>query len=53
MQLIREIRNIDSDKIIIKVPGEFRRRRVEILVLPLHESEEDETRLEDDPGKKI
>lgn len=37
MELIREIRDIDSDKIIINVPKEFRKRRVEILVLPLEE----------------
>ena len=41
MELIREIRNIDSDKIIIEVPKDFRKRRVEILVLPLEESEEE------------
>ena len=37
MELIREVRDIDSDKIIINVPKEFRKRRVEILVLPLEE----------------
>ena len=35
MELIREIRNIDSDTIVINVPKEFRKKRVEILVLPL------------------
>lgn len=47
MELIREIRDIDSDKIIIKVPKEFRKKRVEILVLPLEKSEKEETISED------
>ncbi len=47
MELIREIRDIDSDKIIIKVPKEFRKKRVEILVLPLDKSEKEETLSED------
>lgn len=52
MELIREIRNIDSDKIIIEVPKDFRKRRVEILVLPLEESEE-ETCAEDSENENL
>ena len=47
MELIREIREIDSDKIIITVPKEFRKRRVEILVLPLEEEKKKKTGSED------
>jgi hypothetical protein len=35
MQIIREVRKINSDRIEIAVPKEFREREVEILVLPL------------------
>jgi hypothetical protein len=42
MNLIREIRHIDSDKIIIKIPKEFRKKRVEILLFPLEQSEQQE-----------
>ena len=41
MEIIREIRDIDSDKIIIKVPKEFKKKRVEILVLPFQDAAED------------
>jgi hypothetical protein len=47
MEIIREIRNIDSDKITIKVPKEFRKKRVEILVFPIETSGKEETVLED------
>ena len=47
MEIIREIRDIDSDKITIKVPKEFRKKRVEILVLPIETSEKEETVSED------
>ncbi|NIM11579.1 MAG: hypothetical protein GTO45_05750 [Candidatus Aminicenantes bacterium] len=49
MDIIREIRDIDSDKIIINVPKRFRSRKVEILVLPLEKfgDEEGETISED------
>ena len=39
MEIIREIRDIDSDKITIKMPKEFRKKRVEILVFPIEKSE--------------
>jgi len=42
MEIIREIRDIESDKIIIKVPKEFKRKRVEILVLPFQEAAKEE-----------
>lgn len=35
MQIIREVRTIQSDRIEIVVPREFREKEVEILVLPL------------------
>ena len=47
MEIIREIRNIDSDKITIKVPKEFRKKKVEILVFPIETSEKQETVSED------
>ena len=47
MEIVREIRNIDSDKITIKVPKEFRKKRVEILVFPIDTSEKEETASED------
>jgi len=40
MEVIREIRDLDSDKIIIKIPKEFKKKRVEILVLPFEKTEE-------------
>jgi hypothetical protein len=40
MQIIREIRKIDSDRIEIAVPKEFREKEVEILVFPLQNSKE-------------
>lgn len=42
MEVIREIRDLDSDKIIIKIPKEFKKKRVEILVLPFETTEENE-----------
>jgi hypothetical protein len=39
MEMIRENRDIDSDKITIKVPKEFRKKRVEILVFPIEKLE--------------
>ncbi len=47
MQLIREIRNIDADKIIIKIPKGFRKKRVEILMFPLEQSEQKEAGAEE------
>jgi hypothetical protein len=38
MEIVREFRNIDSDKITIKVPKEFKKKRVEILVFPIETS---------------
>lgn len=43
MELIREIRDIESDKIIINIPKELRKRRVEILVLPLEKLKKKKT----------
>lgn len=40
MQIIREVRTIHSDRIEIAVPGEFREKEVEILVLPLERFKE-------------
>jgi hypothetical protein len=47
MKIIREFRNIDSDKITIKVPKELWKKRVEILVFPIETSEKGETVSED------
>ncbi len=46
MDIIREFRNIDSDKITIKVPKEFRKKRVEILVFPIETSVKEKNRTE-------
>ena len=37
MEAIREIREIDSDKLLIDIPERFRKRKVEIIVLPIDE----------------
>ncbi len=37
MEAIREIREIDSDKLLIDIPARFRKRKVEIIVLPIDE----------------
>ncbi len=37
MELVREIRDIDSDEITINVPEGFRRKRVEIIMFPIKE----------------
>lgn len=43
MQVIREIKEIDSDKIVIDVPEEFRESKVEVIIAPVNE----------DAGKKF
>jgi hypothetical protein len=35
MQVIREIREVDSDRIIIDVPREYRKSKVEVIIAPL------------------
>jgi hypothetical protein len=37
MEAIREIREIDSDKLLIEIPERFMKRKVEIIVLPIDE----------------
>jgi hypothetical protein len=37
MEAIREIREIDSDELVIKLPDEFKEKKVEIIILPLEE----------------
>jgi hypothetical protein len=41
MQIVREVREINSDEIIIKIPGKFRERKVEIIVSSVEEPEQD------------
>jgi hypothetical protein len=36
MEVIREIRETDSDKLVIDVPEEFRDRKVEITIVPVN-----------------
>ncbi|MCP4155507.1 MAG: hypothetical protein GY757_47730 [bacterium] len=38
MRLIREIREIDSESISVRIPQEFRKKKVEILLFPLEQS---------------
>lgn len=35
MDVIREIREIESDSVVIHVPKEFRKKKVEIIILPM------------------
>jgi hypothetical protein len=42
MAVIREIRDIDSDRIVIELPEAFRKKRVEILVFPLEGGEKED-----------
>lgn len=39
MQVIREIREINSDKIVIDVPEEFRKSKVEVIIFPMAKKE--------------
>ncbi len=41
MNVIREIRKVDTDTIEIKLPEDFRERELEIIVFPLEEREQD------------
>ncbi|MGD2088309.1 MAG: hypothetical protein PVH61_19175 [Candidatus Aminicenantes bacterium] len=36
MEVFREIRQTDSDKLVIDVPEEFRDRKVEITIVPVN-----------------
>lgn len=38
MNVIREIREVDTETIEIKLPEDFRERKLEIIVFPLEES---------------
>jgi hypothetical protein len=35
MQVIREIKEINADKIVIDVPREFRKSKVEVIIVPV------------------
>lgn len=41
MELIREIRELDSDTIILRIPGKFRKKKVEIVVSSIEKSGKD------------
>jgi hypothetical protein len=41
MQIVREVREINSGEIIIKIPEKFREQRVEIIVSSVEESDQD------------
>jgi hypothetical protein len=43
MELIREIRELDSDTIILRVPKKFRKRKVEIVVSSIEKSGKDQS----------
>ncbi len=45
MKVLREIREVKSDSIEIKLPEEFREKTLEIIVFPLEETKKK-------PGKK-
>jgi hypothetical protein len=40
MEAIREIREVTSDTVSVKIPEAFRKRRIEIIILPLEQSAE-------------
>ncbi len=35
MQMYREIRKIESDELVISIPKKFRKKRVEVIILPV------------------
>ena len=53
MELFREIRDLESDSLIINIPKEFRKKRVEILVFPLEKSEIKEIPSEDSETEEL
>ncbi|MCP5053070.1 MAG: hypothetical protein GY940_38240 [bacterium] len=40
MQIIREIREIDSEELVIRIPREFRKKTVEVIILPINNKSE-------------
>jgi len=40
MEAIREIREIDSNQVVIDIPDEFKKRTVEIIVTPIDDTVE-------------
>ena len=53
MDVIREVRDLDSDKIIIRVPKEFKKRKVEILVIPFEITGQEETCPDDSKDEEL
>ncbi len=41
MEMFREIRRIESEKIVINVPKTFRKKQVEIIIFPLAKETEE------------
>lgn len=46
MQAIREIRQADSDTVTVRIPEEFREKKIEIIVLPYIDSVPENRRAE-------
>jgi len=44
MEAIREIREIDSNQVVIDIPDEFKKRTVEIIVTPIDDTIEKKTK---------
>ena len=47
MQPLKEVRHVDSDTLVIKIPEEYRRRKLQVIVYPINDEEntcETETR---------
>jgi hypothetical protein len=40
MEMIREVREIDAEELVIHIPEEFRKRKVEVIILPLDKKTE-------------
>ncbi len=42
MEAIRQVWDIESDKLTINIPKQFRRKKVEVIILPIEQSENKE-----------
>ena len=40
MQMIREVMQIESEELVIQIPRELRKRKVEVIILPLNRKDE-------------
>jgi len=52
MQAIRQIWDIESDKLIIDIPRQFRKQKVEVIILPFDRSNDQSTTIDNDNTTK-